>query len=418
MTTSHPAQFLAVAGTRPEVIKLAPVLMAFAERSAEAKAALGVTGQHRNLIDAALNLFGLTPAFDLNLMRPGQSPAEFMGRALVDLTTILQHHQPRPAALIVQGDTTTATAAAWTGFLSRLPVAHVEAGLRTRDRRQPFPEEINRRTIGLLADWHFAPTPRARDHLLAEGVASERILVVGNTVVDALRWLQQRLTEADLPASARRVLDAGYRLVLVTAHRREAFGTPLRNVLLALRDLVMSFENVRILFPVHPNPAVREATREHLAGVEQIQCVEPLNYRQFIAAMSRADLIVTDSGGVQEEASSLGVPTLVTRDQTERPEGVEVGLVRLVGTERRRIVAEAAALLGDSTRQTRPDRPLNLYGDGQAGRRIVAALLGDANPPPPFVPSIIPTNSSDECRYESTQDRCGFQWSGPRHSRH
>jgi len=386
---AHPPDrpWLIVAGTRPELIKLAPVILELQRRD-PSRVKLCVTGQHRQMVDSALEVFGLTADLDLNLMQPGQSLSGLMGQALTSLGLVLD--RLKPAGVVVQGDTTTVAAAAWAGFLQRVPVAHVEAGLRTYDRHLPFPEEVNRRSVGLLADLHFAPTHQACQHLLAEGVEPHRVQIVGNTVVDALRWLRPRLHDADLPPAVQDALDQGRRPILVTAHRRESFGQPLRRAFQALRGLIDRFDDVEIIYPVHLNPQVQEAAGEVLAQTPRVHLIPPLDYRRFVATMTRACLILTDSGGVQEEAPSLGVPVLVMRDVTERPEGVQAGVVHLVGTDPVTILETATRLLTNP----QPRSAVDLYGDGLAARRIVATLLNDPHPPPPFIPPPISQNAN------------------------
>jgi len=357
---------LAVFGTRPEAIKLAPVV-----RALEAGPSLGVrvvaTGQHRAMLDQVLAVFGIAPDHDLDVMVPGQTLPELTSRLLPPLDRVIAAEAP--AAVLVQGDTTTAFAAALAAFYRRVPVGHVEAGLRTHDRYAPFPEEINRRLIGDLASWHFAPTERARDALLREGVPEGDVLVTGNTVVDALRHVLAT-TEAGMPA----IPEEGQRLVLVTAHRRENFGRPFEALCRAVRRIADGHPDVDVCFPVHPNPNVREPVRRILAGHPRVRLLEPLDYVAFAHLLARADLVLTDSGGIQEEAPTLGKPVLVMRDATERPEAVEAGVVELVGTDEERIVAAAARLLDDPLAYARMARAVSPYGDGRASERIVAFL--------------------------------------------
>lgn len=372
-------RLLSVFGTRPEAVKMAPLLRALATEPA-VESLTCATGQHREMLDSVLGFFGIAPDVDLDLMQPDQSLGALFARAVEGLDRVLAERQPD--RVLVQGDTTTALAAATAAFNRGIPVGHVEAGLRTY-APLPFPEEANRRAIALAADLHFAPTPGAAANLAHEQVAG-RIVVTGNTGIDALHFVVDRLAaepalrkqaEAALPA-----LDAGQRLILVTGHRRESFGAPFDAVCAALAELAVR-PDVAIVYPVHPNPKVRGPVAAALGGHANIHLVAPLDLPAFVHAMQRADLILSDSGGVQEEAATLDKPLLVLRDVTERPEGVAAGRARLVGTDRSRIVAAAHALLDDPPAHT----PAALYGDGRAAARIVDALLD--RPVSPFVPA-------------------------------
>ncbi len=371
---------LAVLGTRPEAIKLAPVIAGLRAHPSF-RVCVCATAQHRQMLDQALDAFAITPDIDLDLMRAGQEPDDVAAAVLRALRPVLQAEKPR--AVIVQGDTTTAFAAALAAFHQRVPVAHVEAGLRTGDRYFPFPEEINRRLLTTLADLHFAPTAGARRNLLACGVDARAVWVTGNTVVDALRLVQGRLRA---PAARRRWLDYFRRVwdleledgappvILVTGHRRESFGPPLRRACLALRDIARLDRRLRIVYPLHLNPGVRQPVRSLLGGEENIRLIEPLAYEPFVFLMARARLVLTDSGGIQEEAPVLGKPVLVMRRETERPEGVGAGRAELVGTERRVIARRVMELLSDPAGYRRMARPASPYGDGRAAGRIVAVL--------------------------------------------
>ncbi len=351
-------------GTRPEAIKMAPVIRALRGRP-WAEVRVLATAQHRELLDQVLAFFGIVPDVDLDLMRPGQTLADLTSRMLLAVDRALAAE--RPDLVLAQGDTTTVMVMALACFYRRIPFGHVEAGLRTGDRAAPFPEEMNRALTGWLADLHFAPTAGAAANLRREGVADARVLVTGNPVIDALLWAAAQ----DLP---RDVLPGdGRRLVLLTAHRRESFGAPLRAVLGAVRDLV-ACRDIAVLYPVHPNPNVQSAAREVLGRLPHVHLVEPLDYPRFVAAMRAAHLILTDSGGVQEEAPSLGKPVLVLRDTTERPEGVAAGNSRLVGTDRAAIVAAALELLDDERVYARMAQAANPYGDGRAAERIAAGI--------------------------------------------
>jgi UDP-N-acetylglucosamine 2-epimerase (non-hydrolysing) len=374
---------LAVFGTRPEVIKLAPVILELRRRPADADLLLCSTGQHREMLVQTLAAFDFRPDIDLQVMQAAQHPTDLLARLLTGLRTVIE--DTRPNVIVVQGDTTTVMAGALAGFLHGVRVAHVEAGLRTRDKRAPFPEEVNRRVTGVVADDHFAPTLRARDNLLSEGVAPERIFLTGNTVVDALYWMRAKV--ADRPLSPE--LDPrGARLILVTAHRRESFGQPFRDLCSALRDIAERFDDVCLIYPVHLNPNVQRTAKEVLDGCPRVRLVEPLDYAMLVALLARAYLVLTDSGGIQEEAPALGKPVLVLREKTERPEAVAAGVVRLVGTDRARIVAEATTLLTDSSAYARMARAVHVYGDGHAAQRIGEVLITGHMTTAPFEPPV------------------------------
>lgn len=374
---------LAVFGTRPEVIKLAPVIHELHRRDDAVELRLCATGQHREMLEQTLAAFELHPDVDLRVMQAGQHPTDLLSRLLAALRPVLD--ELRPDVLLVQGDTTTVLAGALAGYLQGVRVGHVEAGLRTHDKRAPFPEEINRRVAGVVADDHFAPTAQARANLLAEGVDPQRIFLTGNTIVDALHWMRARVTDRLLPPA----LDPGAaRLVLVTAHRRESFGPPFRELCAALRDIAARHTDVCLIYPVHLNPRVRGTVHEVLAGCPRVRLVDPLDYASFVALLVRAHLVLTDSGGIQEEAPALGKPVLVLREKTERPEAVAAGVVRLVGTDRARIVAEADALLTDAAAYAAMARPTCIYGDGRAAARIGEVIVTGQMSTPPFEPSV------------------------------
>ncbi len=352
-----------IVGTRPEAIKMAPVVRAL-RRAAGVGAVLLSTGQHRELLDSALAPFGLAPDHELAVMAEGQSPNDVIARVADRLPPLLE--RLAPAAVLVQGDTTTVLAAALAAFHLGIPVGHVEAGLRTYDLANPFPEEANRQLTDRLARWCFAPTARAADNLRREGIPAERISITGNTAVDALLWMLEarRLS----PADARPEL-------LITLHRRESFGGALREILLGVRDFLGATPDATALWPVHPNPAVRRTAAEVFAGDPRVRLLEPLPFDEFAALLARARVVLTDSGGIQEEAPSLGKAVLVARDATERPEGLEAGN-RLIGRRRedvRAALAEAWAAAAAPERWPAP----NPFGDGRAGERIVAILLRD-----------------------------------------
>jgi UDP-N-acetylglucosamine 2-epimerase (non-hydrolysing) len=369
-----PFKVLTVFGTRPEAVKLGPVIRELARYPEQIASRICVTAQHRDMLDQVLRVFGIQPDYDLDVMHDNQTPTQVAASVLSGLEPILVDE--RPDWVLVQGDTTTVAAAAMAAFYSRARIGHVEAGLRTGDRWQPFPEEINRRIAGVIADRHFAPTLRSRDNLLREDVPPERILVTGNPGIDALHWI----TAQPEPSEVRELLLASpeARVVLVTAHRRENFGQPLKDICLALRDLASSYAgSVHIIYPVHRNPSVWGPVHELLGGVPNITLRPPLDYLPNLQLMKRAYLVITDSGGIQEEAPGLGIPALVLREVTERPEGVETGALRLVGTNRARIVAEASRLLDDRAAHAQMARAKNPFGDGHAAERIVASLLAE-----------------------------------------
>jgi UDP-N-acetylglucosamine 2-epimerase (non-hydrolysing) len=372
-------KILAVVGTRPEAIKMAPVITTARRRGLDV--VVCATAQHRDMLDQVLSLFRIVPEHDLDLMRPDQSLSDLSARALLGLSPVIA--EEKPDWLLVQGDTTTAMIAALASFYARVPVGHVEAGLRTGDLERPFPEEMNRRVVAVLTTAHFAPTATARDNLLHEGTAAERVSVVGNTVVDALLATRSLPCPAESLAAIPDVLP-GERLVVVTAHRRESFGDGMRQIARALQRIARAHPGVRLVYPLHPNPNVQAPMREILAAEPRVHLVPPLDYLPFIHLMARAYLIISDSGGVQEEAPSLGIPALVLRETTERPEAVAVGCVKLVGVREDAIVAAADGLLTDPAAHARMARAVNPYGDGEAAQRIVSILKNE--PWTPFVP--------------------------------
>jgi len=371
-SSKRPLEILAVYGTRPEAIKMAPVIEVLRRRPATFSVRVCTTGQHREMLDQVQEIFGLCPDLDLDLMRYDQTLNELAAGALAALDEVLAPPSS-PDWLLVQGDTTTAMTAALAGFHRGVRVGHVEAGLRTGDLRRPFPEEANRRIIDLLADALFAPTERAGAALLAEGCEARRIHVVGNTVVDALERVA-----CDLAAEPERPE------VLITVHRRESFGAPLRGIFGALRRLAGSFPDVRWIYPVHRNPNVQGPAFEILGGLPNLELREPLDYRELVGLLARCRFVLTDSGGIQEEAPAFGKPVLVLRETTERPEGLEAGVARLAGTDPERIFAEASRLLTHREAYLEMAKAVNPYGDGRAAERIVAVLAGE--PWEPFRP--------------------------------
>ncbi len=368
---------LSVFGTRPEAIKMAPVVRELEKHPDRIVSRVCVTGQHREMLDQVLQLFAIRPHYDLDVMAANQTPTQVAAAVLARLEPILQ--QERPDWVLVQGDTTTAAAAALAGFYARCKVGHVEAGLRTWDKWQPFPEEMNRRMAGVIADLHFAPTETSRQNLLREGVPDERILVTGNPVIDALHWVAaQPFDLASLGIPGIDGNGAGPRLILVTAHRRESFGRPLQNICLALRDLAERYDGrLRIVYPVHRNPNVWDPVHHLLGDVPGITLLPPLDYLSLVHLLKRSYLVLTDSGGIQEEAPGLGVPVVVLRDVTERPEMLQGGGGRLAGTDRDRVRLEVSQLCEDSALYESMTHRCAPYGDGQASLRIVTALLAD-----------------------------------------
>ena len=373
--TDKKIKVLGVIGTRPEAIKMAPVLRELSSFPELIDSVVCVTGQHSSMLQQVLDLFSIKPDYDLKVMQQKQSLASLTARLIDGLEIVVE--QSRPDWILAQGDTTTVLAAALVAFYARIPFGHVEAGLRTGNRSSPFPEEMNRRIADQMATLYFTPTERASQTLLDEGVDGKAIILTGNTVVDALLDIQQRSYDwSNGPLST---LPLCKRFVLVTAHRRESFGTPLQEICMAVRSIAASLagEGVHLVFPVHLNPEVKKPVTELLAGQDNISLLEPLDYLSLVQLMKHSELILTDSGGIQEEAPSLHVPVLVMRDETERPEGVESGFARLVGTDKDIIVSSAIELLRNSDVAQKMVTGSNPYGDGRAAGRIVATLLGN-----------------------------------------
>ena len=366
--SSHRKRILTVVGTRPEAIKMAPVIRALkAEPWADVRVL--ATAQHRQMLDQVLDAFDIVPDIDLDIMLPGQSLPELTSRLLTRMDAVLADE--RPDVVLIQGDTTTVMATAMAAFYRRVQVGHVEAGLRTGDLDNPFPEEMNRIVAGKLSRWHFAPTNGARDNLLGEGCDPSTVHVTGNTVIDALLEVAKAERPLAMP------VPVGKRLILVTAHRRENFGDAFREVCHGIRELADRHDDIHVLYPVHPNPNVSGPAREILSGHARITLCDPMDYLPFVSAMQHAYLILTDSGGVQEEAPALGKPVLVMRSETERPEAIWAGVVKLVGPDRRAIVEEATRLLDDAGAYASMARGVSPYGDGKAAARIAAILKND-----------------------------------------
>lgn len=364
----RPLRVLSVFGTRPEAIKMCPLALELARRPA-LESLVCVTAQHREMLDGVLRCFGVTPDYDLDIMESGQTLSSITGRVLEGLGPVLE--AAKPDLVLVHGDTTTTFAGALSAFYHRVPVGHVEAGLRTYDRWSPYPEELNRCLVGRLAELHFAPTTRNRDNLRREAVEG-RIFVTGNTVIDAMAY-----TVNDRPfasAALNRVDFQSSRVVAMTCHRRENYGEPMDNIFSAVRDLALAFPDVTVVYPVHLSPVVQRAARAHLEGLPNVLLTEPLDAMDMHKLMDRSDLVMTDSGGLQEEAPALGKPVLVLRRETERPEAVEAGTVALAGTEREAIVRLATELLTDPDRYAAMARAVNPYGDGHACVRIADAI--------------------------------------------
>ncbi len=368
-------KILTVFGTRPEAIKMAPLVQALRAEPGIVSAVC-VSAQHREMLDQVLQLFDIAPEFDLNVMRTGQTLSDVTSAVLEGINGVLDAYAPD--AVLVHGDTTTTLAASLAAFYRRIPVGHVEAGLRTGNIWSPWPEELNRRVTDAISTWHFAPTAESRQNLLDEGIEPQRVTLTGNTVIDALLAVKYRLDSdpalAAEIASAYPFLDPARRLILVTGHRRENFGEPFERFCVALRLLAARHPDLQIVYPVHLNPNVQQPVRSILSGHDNIHLIDPQDYLPFVYLMDRAYLIVTDSGGIQEEAPALGKPVLVTRETTERPEAIASGTARLVGTDTARIVREAEMLLDDSAAYLSMAHAHNPYGDGQACRRIVEAL--------------------------------------------
>ena len=374
-------------GTRPEAIKMAPLVKEFQKYPEAFKTVVCVTGQHRQMLDQVLQLFEITPDYDLNIMKQGQDLYDVTARVLTGMRDVLKEAQPD--VVLVHGDTTTSTAAALAAFYQQIPVGHVEAGLRTHNIYSPWPEEMNRQITGRIATYNFSPTPLSKANLLREAVAEESITVTGNTVIDALYWVVNKIKEncalnnelKELLAQAGydvTRLDSGRKLVLITGHRRENFGDGFINMCTAIKDLTLKYPEVDFVYPMHLNPNVRkpihEVFGENLNGLGNMFFIEPLEYLSFVYLMEKSTIVLTDSGGIQEEAPGLGKPVLVMRDTTERPEALEAGTVKLVGTDYNKIVSEVSLLLEDKAHYDAMSKAVNPYGDGLACGRIVEAL--------------------------------------------
>lgn len=389
-------KIMLVFGTRPEAIKMAPLVKKFQEQSDRIETVVCVTGQHRQMLDQVLDLFEIKPDFDLNIMKAGQDLYDVTSRVLLGMRDVLR--EAKPDVVLVHGDTTTSTAAALAAFYQQIPVGHVEAGLRTHNIYSPWPEEMNRLITGRIASFHFAPTPLSRKNLMREAIPDQQILVTGNTVIDALYWVvdkikQDQTLDAQLANILKEAgydvdrLDGGRRLVLITGHRRENFGEGFIHMCTAIRDLAHRYPNVDFVYPMHLNPNVRRPIQQVFEGLDSLSSgegwgeagnlffIEPLEYLSFVYLMEKSAIVLTDSGGIQEEAPGLGKPVLVMRDTTERPEALDAGTVKLVGTDYDKIVSEVSLLLDDPQAYAAMSQAVNPYGDGEACGRIVNALL-------------------------------------------
>ncbi len=377
-----------VFGTRPEAIKMAPLVKEFQKQPERVETVVCVTGQHREMLDQVLEIFDIRPDYDLNIMKQGQDLYDVTARVLTGMRDVLK--EARPDVVLVHGDTTTSTAAALAAFYQQIPVAHIEAGLRTHNIYSPWPEEMNRLITGRIATYHFSPTPLSRQNLLNEGVKDSQIHVTGNTVIDALYWVVDKIKndralnnklECVLAKAGYSVsrLNGGKKLVLITGHRRENFGDGFIHICTAIKDLTRKYPNVDFVYPMHLNPNVREPIHEvfgeDLSGLGNMFFIEPLEYLSFVYLMEKSTMVLTDSGGIQEEAPGLGKPVLVMRDTTERPEALDAGTVKLVGTDYDRIVNEVSVLIDDKVAYEKMSKAVNPYGDGLACGRIVNALL-------------------------------------------
>lgn len=363
---------MTVFGTRPEAIKMAPVVLELKKHPDQIQTVVAVTAQHRQMLDQVLDLFQIRPDYDLDIMSQGQTLYDITTRSLQGLKSVMEVE--KPDLVLVHGDTTTTFAGALAAYYQQIPVGHVEAGLRTGNIYSPFPEEMNRKLTGAIASIHFSPTMTARGNLLREGIDKDAIFVTGNTVIDALMTTVDEGYDFE-DEELQSVDFQNHRIILLTTHRRENLGEPMRHIYKALRQIIEEIPDTEIVFPVHRNPLVRKVVEEELSGVDRIHLIEPMEYEPFANLMHHSCLVLTDSGGIQEEAPSLGKPVLVLRNTTERPEAVEAGTVRLIGTDRDRVYEETKRLLTDKSAYDAMSNAVNPYGDGQASRRIVQAIL-------------------------------------------
>ena len=365
-------KLMTVFGTRPEAIKMCPLVLEMRKYPEYIQPIVAVTAQHREMLDQVLDLFGIVPDYDLNIMTNGQTLYDVTTRALMGLKPVME--EAKPDMVLVHGDTTTTFAGALAAFYAQIPVGHVEAGLRTGNKYSPYPEEMNRKLTGAIADMHFAPTATSKGNLLKENVNPASILITGNTVIDALQTTvhgDYHFADEDF----NRVFATGHKLILMTTHRRENLGEPMRHVYRALKSVLETHENVEAIFPVHKNPKVREIVNQELGHLSRVHLIEPMDYEPFANLMAKVDIVLTDSGGIQEEAPALGKPVLVLRDTTERPEAVEAGTVKLVGTAYEDVLQETNRLLDDDEHYRSMAEAANPYGDGKACERIIKAIL-------------------------------------------
>ena len=365
-------KLMTVFGTRPEAIKMCPLVLEMRKYPEYIQPIVAVTAQHREMLDQVLDLFGIVPDYDLNIMTSGQTLYDVTTRALMGLKPVME--EAKPDMVLVHGDTTTTFAGALAAFYAQIPVGHVEAGLRTGNKYSPYPEEMNRKLTGAIADMHFAPTATSKGNLLKENVDPASILITGNTVIDALQTTvhgDYHFADEDF----NRVFATGHKLILMTTHRRENLGEPMRHVYRALKSVLETHENVEAIFPVHKNPKVREIVNQELGHLSRVHLIEPMDYEPFANLMAKVDIVLTDSGGIQEEAPALGKPVLVLRDTTERPEAVEAGTVKLVGTAYEDVLQETNRLLDDDEHYRSMAEAANPYGDGKACERIIKAIL-------------------------------------------
>lgn len=365
-------KLMTVFGTRPEAIKMCPLVLEMRKYPEYIQPIVAVTAQHREMLDQVLDLFGIKPDYDLNIMTAGQTLYDVTTRALMGLKDVME--EAKPDMVLVHGDTTTTFAGALAAFYAQIPVGHVEAGLRTGNKYSPYPEEMNRKLTGSIADMHFSPTSTSKGNLLRENVDEKNILVTGNTVIDALQTTVREDYKFE-DAELNKVFTSGNRLILMTTHRRENLGEPMRHVYRALKSVLETHSDVEAIFPVHKNPKVGEIVREELGALERVHLIEPMDYEPFANLMAKVDIVLTDSGGIQEEAPALGKPVLVLRDTTERPEAVEAGTVKLVGTAYEDVLHETNLLLDDAEHYRSMAEAANPYGDGRACERIIKAIL-------------------------------------------
>jgi UDP-N-acetylglucosamine 2-epimerase (non-hydrolysing) len=362
-------KILLVIGTRPEAIKIAPVVKKLQEEKFNVEVC--VTAQHREMLDEVLNIFEITPNYDLDIMKKDQDLYDVTSNVLIKLKDILKTSKPN--LVMVHGDTTTTFSASLAAFYQKIDIAHIEAGLRSGNIYSPYPEEANRKLTSVLAKYHFAPTKKAKENLIKEGIKKENILITGNTVIDSLKWVLEKIRNNTNIQTIKNIpLDSKF--VLVTGHRRESFGEGFLNICEALKEIALKHPEINIIYPVHLNPNVREPVNKILKDIDNVKLIEPLNYLEFVYLMSKSYLILTDSGGIQEEAPSLNKPVLVMRDTTERPEGVEAGCLKLVGTNKEKIVKEVEKLLSDKNEYEKMSKCINPYGDGMASERIAKFL--------------------------------------------